>query len=94
MRTFDDTGKTFLANYIGADYANSLSSLSERQAVFFLKASSCENPILIRLNNRDKFLQVFRAENQPAALSPAGETPRITAQAAPRVDTFDDEIPF
>jgi hypothetical protein len=61
MRTFDDTGKTFLANYIGADYAASLSSLSERQAVFFGRASSCENPILIRLNDRTDFLRVFRS---------------------------------
>src|SRR6202020_118757 len=53
MRTFDDTGKTFLANYIGSDYADSLSSLSERQAILFGKATSCENPILIRLNDRD-----------------------------------------
>src|SRR5258708_19324370 len=47
MRTFDDTGKAFLANYMGADYANSLPSLDERHAVFVGKASSCENPILI-----------------------------------------------
>ena len=46
MRTFDETGKEFLANYIGKDYAASLSSISERHAVLFGKASSCENPIL------------------------------------------------
>jgi len=60
MRTFDDTGKAFLANYIGGAYANSLSSLSERQAVFYGKASSCENPVLIRLNDRDDFIRTFR----------------------------------
>lgn len=67
MRTFDDTGKDFLANYIGADYANSLSSLTERQAVFFGRASSCENPILIRLNDREIFVQSFRAGNSQSA---------------------------
>lgn len=60
MRTFDDTGKDFLANYIGNDYASILSSLEERHAVFFGKASSCENPVLIRLNDRNQFLEVFR----------------------------------
>ncbi len=73
MRTFDETGKTFLANYIGKDYAESLSSVSERHAVLFGKASSCENPILIRLNDRDKFTEVFRATNPPPALPERGE---------------------
>lgn len=59
MRTFDETGKEFLSNYIGRDYANSLSSISERHAVFFGRASSCENPVLIRLNDRESFTQVF-----------------------------------
>ena len=68
MRTFDETGKEFLANYIGKDYANSLSSILERHAVLFGKASSCENPILIRLNDRDKFLQAFRKANPPPLL--------------------------
>ena len=35
MRTFDDTGKEFLSNYIGRDYAGVLPSLSERHAVLF-----------------------------------------------------------
>jgi hypothetical protein len=60
MRIFDETGKEFLANYVGRDYANALPSLSERHAVFFGKASSCENPVLIRLNDRDEFVRAFR----------------------------------
>lgn len=97
MRTFDDTGKDFLANYIGADYASSLSSLSERQAVFFGKASSCENPILIRLNDREKFLLAFRAENPPPPLQSGnntGPTPEATTPAVPPASFSDDEIPF
>lgn len=62
MRTFDDTGKEFLSNYIGSDYALMLPSLQARQAVFFGKASNCENPVLIRLNDRENFLSVFRDE--------------------------------
>lgn len=60
MRTFDDTGKNFIANYIGSEYADRLSSLQDRQAVFYGKASSCKNPVLIRLNDREDFKNVFR----------------------------------
>jgi len=60
MRTFDDTGKDFLANYIGAAHASILPSLQERHAVFFGRASSCENPVLLKLNDRADFVQTFR----------------------------------
>src|SRR5690606_25431350 len=63
MRTFDDTGKEFLSNYIGNDYAASLASLQPRHAVFYGKASSCENPVLIKLNDREEFLRIFRTTN-------------------------------
>ena len=82
MRTFDDTGKEFLANYIGTDYANTLPSLSERQAVLFGKASSCENPVLIQLNDREKFLEAFREKNPP---------PQLPHSATP---LSDDDVPF
>ena len=97
MRTFDDTGKDFLANYIGKDYAASLSSLSERQAVLFGKASSCENPILIRLNDRDKFIQAFRSENPPPPLpmeDDPPEAPEPTPPAATPDNPPEDEVPF
>jgi len=94
MRTFDETGKEFLANYIGKDYAASLSSISERHAVMFGKASSCENPILIRLNDREEFREAFRAENPPPPPPVAAEAPTVAAPAAPIVDTSDGDIPF
>ena len=62
MRTFDDTGKEFLSNYIGSGYASKLPSLREREAVFYGRASSCENPVMIRLNDRADFLRVFRRQ--------------------------------
>lgn len=65
MRTFDDTGKEFLGNYIGSDYANVLSSLQSRHAVVFGKASSCENPVMVRLNDKDDFRAIFRTEHVP-----------------------------
>lgn len=60
MRTFDDTGKDFLGNYIGSQYASVLPSLKDRHAVFFGKASSCDDPVLIRLNDRKDFIEAFR----------------------------------
>jgi len=60
LRTFDETGMTFLSNYFGYDYSRILSSIPQQQAVIFGKASSCENPVLIQLNDRDEFLRKFR----------------------------------
>lgn len=71
MRTFDDTGKEFLGNYIGSEYAAVLPSLQPRHAVVFGKASSCENPVLVRLNDQDEFRGRFRAANPPRQPEPA-----------------------
>jgi len=60
LRVFDATGMEFLKNYIGEDYAAVLSTIEDRHAVVFGKASSCRDPVLIRLNDRDKFLREFR----------------------------------
>ena len=91
MRTFDETGKDFLANYIGRDYASTLSSIPERHAVFFGKASSCENPVLVRLNDQDQFREAFRATFPPAELP---QTNPATEDAEEIKDVFDDDIPF
>jgi DNA helicase HerA-like ATPase len=60
LRSFDATGIEFLKNYIGEDYAAIISALEDRYAVIFGRASSCNDPVLIRLNDRDDFLRVFR----------------------------------
>lgn len=60
LRLFDSTGMDFLRNYIGDDYSSVLSTLEDRHAVFFGRASSCKDPVLIRLNDRDKFIEAFR----------------------------------
>lgn len=62
FRTFDDTGMNFLENYLGPDYAHILPSLEERNVVFFGKASSCENPVLMTVNDRKDFVNRFRAK--------------------------------
>ena len=68
MRTFDTTSENFLSNYIGADYASILPNLQPRHAVFFGKASSCDDPVLIRLNDREEFETAFRATHLPCKL--------------------------
>jgi hypothetical protein len=90
MRTFDDTGRGFLANYIGAEYADILPTLSERHAVFFGRASNCENPILIRLNDQHDFRHVFRPVHPP----PFIPSPAAPPEPPPVADIPDDEIPF
>jgi hypothetical protein len=62
LRVFDATGMEFLKNYIGEDYAGVLSTLDDRHAVVFGRASSCRDPVLIRLNDRSHFIQVFREQ--------------------------------
>lgn len=81
MRTFDDTGREFLGNYIGADYASVLPSLQPRHAVIFGKGSSCENPVLVRLNDNEDFRAAFRPTNPPKKPS-AYEPPESAAPEA------------
>lgn len=52
LRVFDDTGKQFLENYVGADYANALSTLEERHAIAVGKALRLKQPVIIQLNDR------------------------------------------
>lgn len=100
MRTFDDTGKDFLSNYIGADYAGVLPTLEARHAVVFGKASSCENPVLVRLNDRAAFLGAFRAEHAPPPVGPPQPEPaEPEAMLEHDLDAglgvaLDDDIPF
>jgi uncharacterized protein len=66
LRLFDSTGMEFLKNYIGGDYSSVLSTLEDRHAVFFGRASSCKDPVLIQLNNRPEFLTAFRTPTEPS----------------------------
>lgn len=63
LRVFDATGMEFLKNYIGEDYAGVLSTLEDRHAVVFGRASSCRDPVLTQLNDRDDFIRTFREPN-------------------------------
>lgn len=52
LRVFDDTGKHFLENYIGSDYANTLPTLEERYAIVVGKALKLKQPVIIKLNDK------------------------------------------
>lgn len=95
MRTFDDTGKAFLANYIGADYSAKLSSLQARHAIYYGKSSSCENPVLLRLNDRYDFINVFRDKRElPNFEKVAVKEENAQAEIAPENPAEEDDLPF
>jgi hypothetical protein len=96
MRTFDDTGKGFLSNYIGQDYTNILSSLQARHAIFFGKASTSENPVLIRLNDRDDFTGAYRAAYPPPVFqgNSGAQDAEGTSSAESAATDFNDDVPF
>lgn len=96
MRTFDQTGKDFLANYIGEDYANILQNLEARQAVLYGKASSCENPVKLRLNDQDEFREVFREEFEPPEIADVDQSEEQNNNTDDEVDSdgIDDDLPF
>jgi uncharacterized protein DUF87 len=73
LRVFDATGMEFLKNYFGEDYAGVLSTLEDRHAIVFGRASSCRDPVLTRLNDRPDFTKAFR-ESQPATGKTAVES--------------------
>lgn len=56
LRVFDDTGKQFLENYIGSDYANTLPTLEERHAIVVGKALKLRQPIIIKLNDMENIV--------------------------------------
>lgn len=64
LRVFDSTGMEFLRNYVGEEYAGVLSTLEDRHAVVFGRASSCSDPVLVRLNDRQNFLRLNRLQPQ------------------------------
>lgn len=82
LRVFDDTGKHFLENYVGSDYANALPTLEERHAVAVGKALALKQPIIIQLNDRRDVLlrQAEQGANirdeQPVPITAGSTTPR------------------
>jgi len=94
FRTFDDTGMSFLENYLGPDYAHVLPSLEERHVVFFGKASSCENPVLMRVNNRDDFIARYRTKHPTPDTPPAACIPGAIAKPQIYEAGEEEDAPF
>lgn len=94
FRTFDDTGMAFLENYLGPDYAHVLPSLEERHVVFFGKASSCENPVLMRVNDRTDFVARFRAKYPIPGSASSACVPAAILEVPVESSGADDVIPF
>jgi len=92
MRIYDATGMGFLENYIGSSHARLLATLPERHAVVFGRASSCNAPIILRLNDASAFNSGFwedRLAEIRYTVPPEPESP-----APPAARSLDDDIPF
>jgi len=92
MRIYDATGMGFLENYIGSAHARLLATLPERHAVVFGRASSCNAPIILRLNDASAFNSGFW--EQRVAEIPHTHPPEPESPAQPAGTSLDDEIPF
>lgn len=62
LRVFDDTGKTFLENYIGKDYSDTLPTLEERHAIAIGKGIGLKQPVILQLNDT-KYIQSENLES-------------------------------
>lgn len=51
LQSFDQTGLDFLKNYMGEEYAGTLSRLPPRQAILVGKASSSQKPIIFEISD-------------------------------------------
>lgn len=63
LRVFDDTEKSFLENYIGKDYSDTLPTLEERHAIAIGKGIGLKQPVILQLNDM-KYLQTYEGEEE------------------------------
>lgn len=64
LRLFDDTGKEFLQNYFGEEYANVLPALQSFHCVAYGRGLNAQVPIIVRLNDSRDFLSHFLAAGE------------------------------
>jgi hypothetical protein len=91
MQVFDATGMDFLANYIGATYARTLSNLQKQQSVVFGRAFENVTPLLVDIPRTDRFMRDFwtarggdvarTAVSEPYAKSAGGSSAETSPQA-------------
>ena len=62
--------------------------------VFFGKASSCENPVLMKVNERDDFIARFRTKHPTANNPPAACIPDAIDESRIDENGEEDNIPF
>ena len=98
MRVYDATGMGFLENYIGPTYAQLLASLRDRQAVVFGRASSCNSPLMVDLNDGAVVQERYwapRVAAIPPTRPPKVEEPELDADPPDAaVRGPGDDIPF
>jgi hypothetical protein len=82
MRVFDATGVEFLSNYIGKAYSKLLATLADRETVYYGRASTCRDPLVITVNNHKEFMEQFWQQRL---------SPRSAAPAQPEVLTSDHD---
>jgi hypothetical protein len=103
MRIYDATGMGFLQNYVGPAHAALLATLGDRTAVVFGRASSCNSPIIVRLNDAEDFNEGFWRNcigtvpvtevSMFEAPAEDDEEPEQDVDAPSQLDG-DDDIPF
>lgn len=98
MRMFDSTAMDYLANFVGQDTARLVPTLPDRVAVVFGRASSCPDPVIVRLNDREDFLQSFRREGAQAEVGVGTESARqagghVEPSTSALVDPGSGEMP-
>jgi DNA helicase HerA-like ATPase len=97
MRVYDATGMGFLENYIGPTYAQLLASLRDRQAVVFGRASSCNSPLIVDLNDGAVLQERYwaaRVTAIPPTRPPEVEEPELPEELRDAIPSADDDIPF
>ena len=67
MRLFDDTGKDFLSNYFGRDYASMMPELRPRHCIAYGSALNTQTPLIIKLNDKAEFDSNFKISTRSSA---------------------------
>jgi hypothetical protein len=101
LRNFDATGAGFLENYVGASYTSLIATLKDRHAILVGRASSCNAPIVVALNDSDDFRDLYWRYQAPRV---SASRPEMFADpeplegeptlGEPRLDDDADAIPF
>ena len=67
LQIFDNTGKEFLQNYFGEEYASMLPSLQSRHCVAYGRGLNAKTPVLIELNDSEEARKHLGVPEEPTA---------------------------